>query len=217
MKKKLKAILCIVAIGLIVFFLLTNCSGNVFNGVSKSIGDLTVVTPQEIEANKIVILKEMQDVARLDTAINNYQEIFRSERDVTRWFSWCGEWMTFVANGQVVAGIDLLKIKKTDIVINDGKLCINLPKPEIFYSFLNEEESYPDSHTWGPFSNVDPLTESTIRREAVVYFKDYALKNKILEKAYLNAINPLKSLIIDLEKQKLTTIKFKEVTFVQKK
>lgn len=93
---------------------------------------------------------------------------------------------------------------------------ISLPKPEIFYSFLNEGGSYSQSHTSGIFCNRDPEMESNIRKEATARFKEYALKNNILESAYSKATDTLKNLIINLENQKQTNIIFKNIIFVQK-
>lgn len=221
MKKKMLMIFVfwVVVVGvtyLSVWSLMVSFSAKPIDTVIQKINDFTEITPQQIEADKIVILEKVQTMSKLETVTNDFEQVFRSQRDDKRWFGWCAEYMTFVANGKVVAGLDLSKIDKSDIKITDSDIFISLPKSEIFYSFLNEESSYPQSHTSGIFCNRDPKTESSIRKEATARFKEYALENNILEDAYLKATDTLKNLIINLEDQKQTNIIYKNITFAQK-
>lgn len=122
MKKKMLMIFVfwVVVVGvtyLSVWSLMINFSAKPIDNVIQKINDFTAITPQQIEADKMVILEKFQTMSRLETATNDFEQVFRSQRDEKRWFGWCAEYMTFVANGKVVAGLDLSKINKSDIRI----------------------------------------------------------------------------------------------------
>jgi hypothetical protein len=212
MKKKGIGLWAFIIIGLLAF--------NILNGPATMIGDkikeATIVTPQQIKADQIVILKEIQKISRLETATNSYKEIFQSNRDDVRLFGWFGEWLTLVANGKVVAGIDLSKIKESDITIVGDTINIALPKSEIFYSILDEDNTYIQSHTSAVFCKRSLDMETKVRQEAVSFFKERAIADNILEDAYTNATDSIRALVISLESQGPATAKPRNITFEQK-
>ena len=200
-KKVLKKAICIIIV-FVVIVLIYSLSSNLFSKsieqINEKIDEITKITPQKIEPDKVAILKEMQNISRLETAIDRYEQIFQSKRDETRWFGLCGEYLTFIAHGEVVAGIDLSELIMSDIMLIDDNICIKLPKAKIFYSRLDEERSYVQSHSSKLLASRSLDMETKVRKNAILYFNDYAIINNILDRAYYNATIILKDLILNI-------------------
>jgi hypothetical protein len=217
MKKKLKTIVLLIGVVTLcaVVWLSLAKVLNGGNSISKKLADLTTATPQQVTADRVAILTGMQKMSKLETAENNYEQVFQSSRDDTRWFGWCGEWLTFVAYGKVVAGIDLSKINESDISITSDTICITLPKAEVFNSILDEDHSYVLSHTSAIFSTSDKDMEAKVRQQATAAFEQYAVRDGILDNAYSNAADTLKQFVENIEKQNSAEIA-KTIIFDQK-
>lgn len=216
-KKLLKIFLCtvvLVAVSYLIWSLVSNLFETPIKEISKKIGELTIETPQQIEADKIVIVKEIQNISRLETVTNSYEQLFESRRDEKRWFGLCAEYLTFIAYGEVVAGIDLSKFDISDITFKDNTVYIKLPPATIFYSLL-KPESHMVSHSSKVFCVRDLDMETEVRQTAVEYFQNYAISNNILENAYNNATEIVKSLVLNLEKSQASGIRIKKVIFVK--
>lgn len=65
-----------------------------------------------------------------------------------------------VISADVVAGIDMEKITKDDIVVTKDKVTITLPKPELLSVKINHQESKVYDVKWGGFSEVQIVEEA---------------------------------------------------------
>lgn len=65
-----------------------------------------------------------------------------------------------VISAEVVAGIDMEKITKDDIVVSGNKVTITLPKPELLSVKINHQESKVYDVKWGGFSEVQLIDEA---------------------------------------------------------
>jgi hypothetical protein len=102
-----------------------------------------------------------------------------------------------VACGQVEAGIDLGKLQPQDIITSGDKAIIRLPQPEIFVSQLFDDRNctYVVLRDEGILLPPNTALETSAREAAVANFKETALQNGILEKAYLNAEGEVRRLL----------------------
>jgi hypothetical protein len=108
------------------------------------------------------------------------------------------EKLVLVACGRVTAGIDLSKIQEDDVRSEGTKVVIKLPPPELFDTAIDDESGctyiYDHSH---PLL-TEPSTElgNEARRTALDGFRQTALENGILEKAYLRAQEEVARLLL---------------------
>lgn len=65
-----------------------------------------------------------------------------------------------IVSGEVLAGIDLEKVKKEDIHVSGDKVTVKLPQPEIFSSKINHEKSKVYNVEWGGFSSAELVDEA---------------------------------------------------------
>ena len=113
-----------------------------------------------------------------------------------------------VACGQVEAGIDLGKLQPQDIIASGDKAIVRLPPPEIFINQLFDDRkcTYVVLRDEGILLPPNTALETAAREAAVANFKETALQNGILEKAYLNAEGEVRRL--------LTLLGYRDIQFV---
>lgn len=70
--------------------------------------------------------------------------------------------------GEVIAGIDLEKVKKDDIIDSGSQVTITLPKPEILMSKINHDKSKIYNVEWGGFSTADLVDEAYKNAEITI-------------------------------------------------
>ena len=102
-----------------------------------------------------------------------------------------------VACGQVEAGIDLAKLQPQDIIASGDRVTIRLPQAEIFVNQLFDDRkcTYVVLRDEGILLPPNTALETAAREAAVANFKETALQNGILEKAYLNAEGEVRRLL----------------------
>jgi len=145
----------------------------------------------------IIIAGEIRRLARLETATVPTDQIITDDRNQDQLWGIRGETITFVAYGQVIAGVDLNKITKNDIVVTDpDTIKIKLPKAEIF-SVILTSDSYVASRDKGVLASFDKDMESRVREKAETRCRNAALSQGILDTASTNAEEKLKSFLLD--------------------
>jgi hypothetical protein len=70
--------------------------------------------------------------------------------------------------GEVIAGIDLEKVKKEDVIDSGTRVIVSLPKPEILMSKINHEKSKIYNIDWGGFSTADLVDEAYKNAELTI-------------------------------------------------
>jgi len=179
--------------------------------VSNPVGDLVrklvVDATPVILPNPVVIVEEINSLARLETASYSFQDILQIERNQDSLFGLFGESLLFVAYGDVIAGVDLSKLGPEDIeVVSPTKVIVRLPESELFVMDLDNERSYVANRDIGLLTKGDSELETLIRQEAEARMTEAALANGILGMADEEARNVLQGL--------LTELGFVEVEFV---
>jgi hypothetical protein len=180
--------------------------------VSDPVGDLVrklvVDATPVILPNPVVVVEEINSLARLETASYSFQDILQIERDQDSLFGLFGETMLFVAYGDVIAGVDLSKIGPDDVqIVGPTSVMIRLPGSELFVTDLDNERSYVANRDMGLLAKGDAELETLIRQEAEARMTEAALANGILDRADSEA----RSVLLDL----LTDLGFQEVNFVE--
>jgi hypothetical protein len=169
-----------------VFMVLTTLRG--VQEVTQPVGDLfrglVVEATPVILPNPVLVVQEINTLARLETASYSVQDVLQIERNQDLLFGAFGETLLFVAYGEVIAGVDLAQLEPEDLqVVSPTTVIIHMPKAEILVSRLDNEESYVANRDVGIFTNADPQLETLIRQEAESQMVEAALADGILETA----------------------------------
>lgn len=186
---------------LVVFLILAGIAAYTFwQGMNRaetavqSVGDLVqqLVVPATavILPDASIIVNQVQDIARLETATVEIEKVVSAERNSEAFFGQLGESMIFVANGTIVAGIDFAELEEGDIqVVDPNTVWVHLPQAAIFDDLpvLNEEESYVADRDTGLFTRADPELETDVRRVAAQAIREDALATGVVETAEQNA------------------------------
>ena len=95
--------------------------------------------------------------------------------------------LLLLAEGEVVAGIDMTQINKQDIVVQGDQVSMTLPAPEILYSKIDNDRTYVYERMTGLFRKPDIELEGEARQLAEQAMIDRALEGEILKQAEANA------------------------------
>lgn len=151
--------------------------------------DLVIPATPVVLPDPVVIVTEIQDLARLETASYSFEKVLRAERGQQDllWGA-LGESLLFVAHGDVVAGVDLAKMQPRDLqVVDPETVMVHLPEAEIFSVRLDNEKSYVADRDTGLLASADPQLETEVRRSAEAELRAAAEESDILTRADQNA------------------------------
>jgi hypothetical protein len=97
------------------------------------------------------------------------------------------ERILLVVHGEVFAGVDLGKLQSNDVEVKGKQVRITLPRPEIFSTRLDNNQTRVFSRETGLLVQADPNLESEVRAEAERQIQQAALDDGILGNASANA------------------------------
>ncbi len=170
----------------------------------KQFEELTNPTPTIIP-DPVTIIHEVRSLARLETSQYSVEKIITAESGQGPFAFLVGDKLLLVSHGQVIAGVDLAKMREDDIVVaQDGTVTVVLPPAEVFIATLDNEKSYIYDRDIGVVG-MNPALETEARRAAEQEILNAALEDGILERAQQNAEDYLRRLI--------TGLGFKKVLF----
>lgn len=141
--------------------------------------------------NPATVVKQINDLARLETASYEMEKIVTADSEqegLLRVF--LGESMIFVAYGKVYAGVDFARMQAADmVVVSPDTVKIHLPPAEIFADIpvLDNERSFVADRDTGLLTPADPALETQVRQAAEQSIREAAQSSDILERADLNA------------------------------
>ncbi|MFQ6101294.1 MAG: DUF4230 domain-containing protein [Anaerolineae bacterium] len=155
----------------------------------------------------ITIVHEVRSLSRLETASYSIEKVITAESGQGPFAFLFGDRLILVAHGQIIAGVDLGKMKENDIVITeDGMVVVTLPPAEILVATLDNQKSYIYDRGTG-LVGMNPALETEARQAAEEEILNAALEDGILEMAKHNAEIYVLRLILALG--------FREVKFAE--
>ena len=157
--------------------------------IGDLVRDLVIPATPVVLPDPVVIVTEIQDLARLETASYTFEKIIRAERgrQDLLWGA-LGETLIFVAHGDVVAGVDLAKMRPSDLqAVDPETVMVHLPEAEILSVRLDNEKSYVADRDTGLLVGADPQLETQVRRTAEAELRAAAVESDILARAEQNA------------------------------
>lgn len=147
------------------------------------------VTPV-ILPNPATIVREINDLARLETASFEFEKVMTAETGQDVLWGALGETMVFVAHGKVYAGVDFADMAVEDVQVYDPvTVYVHLPPAAIFEDIpvLDNEKSFVADRDTGILARPDPQLESQVRVAAEEAIAEAAQESEILDRANENA------------------------------
>lgn len=172
------------------FVVTVNKAGTVVQPIGEFMQQLIIPATPVILPNPITIVHQINDLARLETASVDLEKIVTAERNNDYLWGAMGETLIFVANGRVVAGIDLADMTPADIqVVDPTTVMVHIPEATLFDDLpaLDNENSYVADRDTGLLTRADPQLETEVRRMAENVLIEEALNSGVLEQANFNA------------------------------
>ena len=167
-----------------------------------------VLTPEEKRIDITALVTQVRELNRLETAsmrVIHVATIQQTYKLVPN--SLGGDEITFLATGDVIAGIDLSQLRREDVWRSpDGTINMRLPAPQILVSRVDNKESRVISRKTGVLRRADIDLETRARQHAEENIRAEALKKGILPLANQNGEKKLAEL--------LHTLGFEKVRFV---
>jgi hypothetical protein len=154
-----------------------------------------------------VVVEGIQDLDRLSTVRWTESVVVTKEEtagNALRDF-FTGEKIILIASGDVEAGIDLSEIGDDDVTVEEDRVSIDMPDPEILSSSLNEEETELYDRELGILKlqpEEDGLAEQA-RVEAEERMVETARENGILEYAEKGAEDSIRAFVLTLGFEKV--------------
>jgi len=139
-----------------------------------------------------VVLEQVQRLQRLETCRYNGQVIVRGDTKgmLPTWLA--GDRLLFVGRGEVVAGVDLSRLKPEDVAVEQDTVAVRLPSAEILHSRLDNHGSEVFERRSGIFTGPDRTLEGRVRVEAEDRIRQAALESGVLATANTNARDTLR-------------------------
>ncbi len=157
-------------------------------------------------ASPQTIVHEVQTLARLETASYTIEKVIAAESGEGPLGFLFRDKLLLVAQGQVIAGVDLTRVTVNDVQVVGTTVYITLPASEIFVATLDNENTYVYDRQTALFGQQVDL-ETLARQEAERVILQAALEDGILDMAQKNAELYVGSLI--------RALGFEEVVFVR--
>src|SRR6516162_9101742 len=145
-----------------------------------------------IHADQPTVVRQIQQLQRLETVRYSMEKIISGERDNPYLPKFLvSDRLLLVVHGEVIAGVDLMKVEPSDVGVHGHSVTIHLPKSEILVTRLDNSRTRVYSRDTGLFSSPDPNLESEVREEAERQLQQAAQQDGILKTAQENARSAL--------------------------
>jgi hypothetical protein len=142
------------------------------------------------------VVRQIQQLQRLETVRYTMDKIISGERDNPYLPKFLvGDRLLLVVHGEVIAGVDLTRLRPSDVSVHDHDISIHLPSAEVFTTRIDNGMTRVYSRDTGLFSSPDPNLESEVRQEAERQLLQAALQDGIMQSANQNASTTVSSLL----------------------
>lgn len=156
----------------------------VWRMAKRSVADqvTAVLTPQEKVIDMAALVTEVRELNRLETAamrVTHIGRISQSYKLVPNAIA--GDEITFLAEGDVIAGIDLSRLQPQDVWrSSDGTINLRLPAAEVLVVRVDNAKSRVITRDTGVLRRRDVDLETRARQHAEENIRAEALKKGVL-------------------------------------
>ncbi len=148
-----------------------------------------VLAPQEETVDVATLVTQVRGLNRLETAsmrvlhVGTIKQSYKLMPNAV-----AGDEITFLATGDVIAGIDMAKLKPEDVWRSpDGTINLRLPPAQVLVTRVDNKESRVLNRKTGLLRRADADLETRARQRAEDNIRAEALKRGILNTASANA------------------------------
>lgn len=156
-----------------------------------------ILTPQEKTVDLTTLVTQVRELNRLETAsmrvihVGTVTQSYKVIPDAL-----AGDELTFLATGDVIAGLDLSQLRPEDVWRSpDGTITLRLPPPRILVTRVDNRESRVISRKTGVLRRSDVDLETRARQHAEENIRAEALKKGILPLAAQNGEKKMAELL----------------------
>lgn len=144
-----------------------------------------VLKPQETVIDISTLVTQVRELNRLETAAMRVMHVGTIRQSYTMVpNAIAGDEITFLAEGDVIAGLDLSLLKKEDVWRSpDGTVNVRLPQAQILIISVDNEKSRVLTRKTGVLRRGDVNLETRARQHAEKNIRDEALKRGVLKMA----------------------------------
>lgn len=159
---------------------------SVLAGARSAFGALHRTTAIDTSAASVV--EKIRQLSRLETVEYSIDKIVEGNRQAPGIPNFlAGDRLLLIAHGEVIAGVDLAALKKTDIRVDGDTVHIHLPAAQILIARIDNQRTRVYERTTGLLVPADPNLESQVRQAAEQQITQAALNDHILDQAQANA------------------------------
>lgn len=162
-----------------------------------------------LKTDQPAVVTQMEQLNRLETASFTVEKVITGgiDRGNPLFNALAGDRLIFVAHGQVIAGVDLSRLRDEDVSVSqDGtSVSVRLPAAQILSHSLDNQKSQVYDRSTGVFQSPNPQLETQVRQEADRQIVDAACQDGILDQANANAQTQVRAL---LSSMRFTQIQF---------
>jgi hypothetical protein len=160
-----------------------------------------------ITAKGDAVIDQMRALNRLETADFHIEKVIEAGTNGNTFQEFLyGDRILLIAEGDVIAGIDMSKMKDNDFTISGNTIIAKLPAPEIFSSILNNQDTRVFDRKLGLLTKGDATLETKARATAETLIKQAACTRGILNDATLHAHDQLTAFLKALGFASVTVI-----------
>ncbi len=180
---KLILVLILIVFGVMVFILGMQSLKDFFNSGFS------------FNTSKTTVIKQIRGLNKLETASFTIEKVIDGGTSGNQFQQLLfGDRILLIAHGEVIAGVDLSKLKNSDVIVEGNTVKLILPKPEILVTRLDNDQTRVYDRSTGLLNRGDKDLESKARETAEQQIKGAACTGNILNIAAENARKQLTAL-----------------------
>lgn len=151
------------------------------------------------KANSRTVVKQIRDLQRLETAQFTIEKVIDAGTNKSAFQQLLfGDKILLIAQGEVIAGVDLSKLSDSDISISGSTIRLILPPSEILITTINNDQTRVYDRKLGILSRGDKDLEAKAREKAEGLIRQAACDGHILDQASTNARAQMTALLKSL-------------------
>jgi len=149
-----------------------------------------------VNLDQTSVILQIRSLSRLETSSFTIEKIIEAGKRGNAFQNILyGDRILLIAHGEVIAGVDLSKLRDEDVKRDGDTLRITLPAPEILVSRLDNEKTRVYDRRSGLFAPESKDLESEARTQAEASIRQAACEGGILETARANAKKTVEAMI----------------------
>jgi hypothetical protein len=150
----------------------------------------------QINVDQPTVVRQIQQLRRLETVSYAVDKIISGEHDnpyIPKFL--VSDRLLLMVHGEVIGGVDLAKLRASDVTTQGRSITVHLPAAEVFTTRLDNAQTRVYSRDTGLFSSPDPNLETEVRQEAERQLEAAARADGILKLADQNARTTITSML----------------------